>query len=904
MKEYATYEDNLRLQNELNIEKEDLLAQKEELEQSRQDIEEMLNSDELSDEQREEYTQNLELLEQQDSALDARLQDNEIQMNLLKVEEQEMRQISFVEVSDVPSNVEQIMDDFDSNTENVEDALKGQDSEGFLDQSEQTIGKLQEQEEIVKSAAELKFQEIYEYVANNNMDHYDTTHDPYYQHLISEYRFLKSQEEDIRSHINGIDSDAMMVSYYQDIPYDSKANQEIEHAFHTSVYSEQELKEIEKADEEIAEKEQDRLLEEIEKGVDDPEKTDYFVDKIRATKVLEKFVQSKWEKLDISERKQHIENLAKYNYDILGITDAPEIEYYERDDSRESGYYDDETNRIYINASNLEDGKETADTIAHEIRHVYQYRRADKCETARDIEFAENLAPGGYIEPKSGELYFAQLVERDAFAYGNRFKEFISLMDGEDSPKSEIPLEASEKKNDESNYGKSSVKKVSREHYERNQLRETFDVFEIAKIKENVEPRYKNALLIGEKNPALEMYKEHYDLEHGHIEKVVEKTCETAKCLEKVFQQKDYNGIYSSKISYKTLQMMAYYHDTGMDGCISASDYETEKKNYVEAKKEILSKEKAEKEYEESFREKHSLNSALHVLEDRDKIEAMGVDADVVAIGCLIHSKKCSGIGNLAEGNGTWEVKLDQIQAAVDEYNMKYPDRQIEFNKSCICDASGKISDEKLAQMRTYGACIRLGDAEAHDYQSEKTQSGHEIKIKDDPLDVNPLLTRKKVLKEKQRQRMQEVHHPEMKEDFYQELQSIEVYVGDKQLTNKNDPSGISRMYALGEKNFKELKTDTEEIEGQIVPVLSIELVDGNNTIFCTQRCIEERVKEMASIGAGPLKEDQSLNGADKIDMKMVVHIGKNCSEDTKKMYERYAQKTRNRWNIEMEIAE
>ena len=49
-------------------------------------------------------------------------------------------------------------------------------------------------------------------------------------------------------------------------------------------------------------------------------------------------------------------------------------------------------------------------------------------------------------------------------------------------------------------------------------------------------------------------------------------------------------------------------------------------------------------------------------------------------------------------------------------HNKKHSEETITFNKKCLCNEKGEIHEEKLACMRSSCICIRLGDADGHDY--------------------------------------------------------------------------------------------------------------------------------------------------------------------------------------------
>ena len=439
--EYVTYEENRVFQSKLEYEKNELLDEQEKIEQSKEEIAEKLQDGQLTDAEKAELKEKQEQLETDQKNLDEKIELNEQQTCMLKVEEQEMRNISRYEMQGMDEKVSSIMEQFDAKEGSFKDAMDGKNSREFVEKCDETLGKLSEQKGIVESAKDLKYREIYDYVTKNSMDRYDTTYDRQYQQLLSEYRNIIQQSENIQTQIKTIDAQALSVGYYQNISYESKSNSDSRHEFHTSVYSDEELgikevKEDEEKTEKNIEEENESALEEkiaealteIKEGRDDPKTTDYFLDEAKVKAALESFSQENWENLVLDERKEAITKLVEYNQEILGIEIPVKIEYYEKNDRGDYGAYDKDTHTIFINAKNLEDAKETADTIAHEMRHAYQYVRAEELIESRDLLYSIGFIR--YIQPAQNQsLYEQQLVETDARDYAQRYKDYIQSME-------------------------------------------------------------------------------------------------------------------------------------------------------------------------------------------------------------------------------------------------------------------------------------------------------------------------------------------------------------------------------------------------------------------------------------------------------------------------------------------
>ena len=135
------------------------------------------------------------------------------------------------------------------------------------------------------------------------------------------------------------------------------------------------------------------------------------------------FEQSHWENISVSEKKEAVDRLCDCIADDLGIKEKPEIRYY-NGDINESGSYSRQENAIYINANALDNGREVADTIAHESRHCWQHECAENPRNEQDYKFKENFE--NYVKPEYNyELYCKQTVEQDAKDYAADISEKI-----------------------------------------------------------------------------------------------------------------------------------------------------------------------------------------------------------------------------------------------------------------------------------------------------------------------------------------------------------------------------------------------------------------------------------------------------------------------------------------------
>lgn len=170
----------------------------------------------------------------------------------------------------------------------------------------------------------------------------------------------------------------------------------------------------------------DRLLSEVFNRSEDDIEIDFTPsEKVKA--LLESFKPENWNTKADSERKDLIKVLAEEIAGELDLDEMPEIKLSEADDAY--GYYDPANNTITINSLFVNDPVELVNTLAHELRHAYQHKRAEMLETREDALYLVNYE--NYISPiplpAGGWLFFTdysdQYVEVDARAFADKFTE-------------------------------------------------------------------------------------------------------------------------------------------------------------------------------------------------------------------------------------------------------------------------------------------------------------------------------------------------------------------------------------------------------------------------------------------------------------------------------------------------
>ena len=879
------------LKEENEAELEDKRAEKETLESEYQ---EKFNNATSVNRNSEDYRKSLDEfndVRDRKIELDDEIKSMEQQQELLNQKSVELREAQIEKGKEAIEQFNSTKMDVDSLQERYDQTYydrrpNKKELSAIREESGSVLNELTSEKDSVRLAMEAKMDEISEYVRSNNMDRYDTAHDSHYQKLSEEYAAMKEQ--------------------YQKIDYSIVKLDENNKAI-TEILGDEYVP--------VADKPRASKIEAVNEGSDVPGETDYFTDEARAQEVLSSFKQDSWEELNLREQKRAIEKLADYNADILGIEDKPKIIYYNAEDPSDFGGYSEKLNAIYINEYNMNNAAETADTISHEYRHKYQHERAEKLETERDLEFREGF--DNYIRAEDDYAgYKNQLVESDARAYAQLIKDKIQSYSESSSEADALRAEqgkSASRLSGSDEYRKTKFEKVKLkdlpEDFEKKEnlrYKEIFEAKELDELKSYAREHYEN----GKKNwsqmhlQELQSYKEHSEIENGHIEKVHDKSLEAADALEDHFKENDYGGLFSPEIDRKTLEAMAIYHDTGMDGNIKAEDFEAEhekylndpakREEYVNSYLERKAKEAAqageafdreqevrnanadfeERGYETHFRSQHSLESAIHVLRDREKLESLGVDADEVALGCLVHSKSNSGLRHI-ESEKEWGDAIKKIQDRVEEFNKTHPDEQINFDSSFLMNEDGSFKQDKLAVMRSETVALRIGDANGHDCNSKTSQSGKSIEFS----------LEKKTVSDELPEDIEAKINAGICKSYLKEVQAADVKVDGIELNNENDPSGAGRMFAVGEGNFESLECKVNE---QKEICQEFKLCDGNAFPLSTQSCIEERIEEYKS--AEPLK------------YTIVIKLGSDCSKETERSYRIFKKKMRNKYQAKVRI--
>ena len=183
----------------------------------------------------------------------------------------------------------------------------------------------------------------------------------------------------------------------------------------------------ENAQSEAQEINEDDLWEEIFGRNEEEFQFDFEIDK-ELQSILNQFDSPEWQDYTDHEKVSVIEQFVTALADRLDIKDVPEVAFFEGAPTS-LGFFSSADNCVKINATLIDHPQILKEVIPHEMRHAYQYQRAELQETWMDVLYSINLSPDNYISPvwlsDSTCLFYKdyqdQLVEAEARAFANLF---------------------------------------------------------------------------------------------------------------------------------------------------------------------------------------------------------------------------------------------------------------------------------------------------------------------------------------------------------------------------------------------------------------------------------------------------------------------------------------------------
>ncbi len=142
--------------------------------------------------------------------------------------------------------------------------------------------------------------------------------------------------------------------------------------------------------------------------------------------LLDKFDSAQWNELSDEERADAIKQFVAVLADRLGLDTAPNVAFFVGPQTL-LGEYSHADNCVELNAMLLDQPDRLRTVIPHEMRHAYQYQKADSPKTWQDYLYRLNI--DNYISPVSlpdGKYLFYtdyqdQLVEAETRAFAGLF---------------------------------------------------------------------------------------------------------------------------------------------------------------------------------------------------------------------------------------------------------------------------------------------------------------------------------------------------------------------------------------------------------------------------------------------------------------------------------------------------
>lgn len=120
-------------------------------------------------------------------------------------------------------------------------------------------------------------------------------------------------------------------------------------------------------------------------------------------------------------KEKYITNLTDYISKELELQTTPKLYFYSCEEWPVIASYYDGLNYIYVNLGNINSYEDAVNTMAHEIRHDYQYEHMnDDSDYGRAVKANKQNYVSYYNDLES---YYNQFIEQDAKDYANSYTE-------------------------------------------------------------------------------------------------------------------------------------------------------------------------------------------------------------------------------------------------------------------------------------------------------------------------------------------------------------------------------------------------------------------------------------------------------------------------------------------------
>lgn len=259
-----------------------------------------------------------------------------------------------------------------------------------------------------------------------------------------------------------------------------------------------------------------------------------------------------------------------------------------------------------------------------------------------------------------------------------------------------------------------------------------------------------------------------------------------------------------------TLQAAALLHDTGM-----IADHDSLAALCDKGFEDVLAR--GGKDAEILLRSNHGISAALNALKNREALERAGVDPDLVAIDCAVHSKSGSGVRDLSSEE-QWSRLFDRIETATQR-------RGVTFDKSKFVNADGSVNKRMLERCASHAYCMRVADANGHDMNDNELQSGEQRIVDRDGFVPGP---------------------PDA--GWEKEARANKVLAMHPDGSRREITDTFGKGYAMGEGNIRKLSMRCEGT--QMVEHIVVDRADFAPE--STMMCVGERAEELATARGVP----------------------------------------------------
>lgn len=170
---------------------------------------------------------------------------------------------------------------------------------------------------------------------------------------------------------------------------------------------------------------EDEIIKEVFERYEEDFEFDFDVSDDSIQEVLSKFDEENWNSFDESEKLKIIDEFKNLLCEKLNIEYKPTISLFE-DEKNHCGAFNHQANTLELNRNILDNPQQVVNTVAHEVRHSYQFERACIGETRMDALYAINYL--NYVKPiqidgkyVNFNEYQNQLIEAEARAFAKKF---------------------------------------------------------------------------------------------------------------------------------------------------------------------------------------------------------------------------------------------------------------------------------------------------------------------------------------------------------------------------------------------------------------------------------------------------------------------------------------------------